>query len=192
MPIRLGRWSREIMLLLTRPQLYLLCQRIWKKCHHNLPTYLKSLPQVNVTTRFTVFQVAVINFKNRHVCVCHYHTSHLFTPTENGMVLSSSHPQVLPNTWKTNSAPCNEPNQHNNCKPPYNSDYSLGVLSRGLFVCFVGGSSSHLPPFQSQAPKDQKQAVSTKMHKQYPLAGLNTISAVRMYCSYSDDKKISI
>lgn len=97
-PIHLGRWSREVMLLLTRPQLSLLCQRIWKKCHHNLPTYLKSLSQAKVTTRFTIFQVAVINFKNKHICVCHTHTSHLFIPTENGMVLSSSHPRVLPNT----------------------------------------------------------------------------------------------
>lgn len=54
-----------------------------------------------------------------------------------------------------------------------------GYLGGGfLFVCFVGGSRAHLPPFQPQAPKDRKQVVSTKMQEQYPLAGLSTMFAV--------------
>lgn len=73
-----GKWSTVLMLLLTRPQFRLLCHKIYKKHHHSLPTDPRSISQANVRTRFTIFQVAAMNLKNMHICVCHIDTPYLF------------------------------------------------------------------------------------------------------------------
>lgn len=96
-PTHFGRQSTVLVLFLTRPQFCLLCQKICKKCHHNLPTDLRSISQANVTTRFTIFQVAAMNLKNMHICVCHTYTPYLFILTVGEMC----HLHPLPRYYQT-------------------------------------------------------------------------------------------
>lgn len=84
-PTFFRRWNTVFLLLLSRPLFYLLCQKICKKPHHTLPTDLRSISEVNVTTRFTIFQVAAMNTKNMHICVCHIYTTYLFILTVSEM-----------------------------------------------------------------------------------------------------------
>lgn len=96
-PAHFGRWSTVLVLLLTRPQFCLLCQKICKKHHHSLPTDLRSISHANVRTRFTIFQVAAMNLKNMHICVCHIHTPYLFILTVGEMC----HLPALPRYYQT-------------------------------------------------------------------------------------------